>query len=133
MLCLESMILCIASDGQNPLAPRRRNKIKTKPLAESLFSFRQGLCQCRYMLLIRRFFCMIVNPAAYFSSIPAPIPAAVFGFQEALVLVWILYLIIRGSCFEILPACSILQKITPIPARPLHFSRPSSHPISSLI
>ena len=62
-----------------------------------MFSFRQGLCQCRYMLLIRRFFCMIVNPAAYFSSIPTPIPAAVFGFQEALVLVWILYLIIRTS------------------------------------
>lgn len=55
---------------------------KTKPLAESLFSFRQGLCQRCCVLLIRRFSCMTVNLAAYFSSIPAPIPVAVFGFSE---------------------------------------------------
>lgn len=74
--------LCIASDGQNSLAPRRRNKIKTKPLAESLFSFRQGLCQCRYMLLIRRFSCMTVNLAVYFPSIPAPIPAGALDVKK---------------------------------------------------
>lgn len=42
MLCLESMILCIASDGQNPLAPHRCNRIKNKALGGKLVQFSPG-------------------------------------------------------------------------------------------